>query len=320
MALKIEKKVSPKSTFENYQSLTLGDFAYKVISAQYQLMTKLEKKVLADKDPEHLHDMRVASRRLRTALQVFGIAVELPKAAQAKRIGAIAKILGNLRDLDVQIADLREVYRPRAGKAEQALLDEAITALQQERRKAFAAVEVTLSRSSYQELKTAYEIWLSEPRYTTLAQLPLLPLLPDLLSPLLSSLLLHPGWLIQSSDLSEEANQTLHDLRKACKGTRYQSEFFVSLYGKPFKEWIGELKGIQDCLGKVQDGQVLVELLAKHLPNRAKLPKLQASVRQCQVEMMANWEPIRQKYLDSAFRKHLHEMLLEPESSPALVG
>ncbi len=319
MALKTGKKVNQTSTSQNYQSITLGDFAYEVISTQYQPITKLEKKVLADKDPEHLHDMRVATRRLRTALQVFGIAVELPKAAQEKRIGALAKILGNLRDLDVQIADLKEVYRPRAGKAEQALLDEAIAALKRERRKAFAVMEATLTRSPYQELKAAYEIWLSEPRYTILAQLPLLPLLPDLLSPLLSSLLLHPGWLIQPNDLSEKANEILHDLRKACKHVRYQTEFFVPLYGKSFKEWIGELKGIQDRLGKVQDGQVLVDLLAKHLPNRAKLPKLQASVRQCQTEMMANWEPIQQKYLDPAFRKYLHEMLLEPEFAPVPV-
>lgn len=312
MATKTEKKNKQKSTTSSRQSLTLGDFAYDTIEEQYQSFTKLEKKVLADKDPEHLHHMRVGTRRLRTALQVFSGVVELPKEAQAKRIGALARILGDLRDLDVQIADLQEVYRPRLSKTEQALLDEAIASLHCDRRRAFAAVEDTLTRSRYQALKTAYDVWLSEPQYTILAQLPLQPLLPDLLSPLLSTLLLHPGWLIPATDISDEENEILHDLRKACKHARYQAEFFLPFYGQSFKEWIGDVKAIQDSLGKVHDGQVLLELLARHLPNRAKLAKLEASIRKTQAEVMENWETVRQKYLDSTFRWHLHKMLLEP--------
>jgi CHAD domain-containing protein len=312
MATKTAKKSKQQST-SSLQSLTLGDFAYTVIKEQYHSFMKLEKKVLADKDPEHLHHMRVGTRRLRTALQVFGQVVELPKAAQAKRIGALARILGDLRDLDVQIGDLETVYRPCLSKAEQALLDDVITSLQRDRRRAFAAVENALTRSRYQELKTAYDVWLSEPRYTILAQLSLQPLLPDLLSPLLSTLLLHPGWLIPATDISDEANQILHDLRKACKHARYQAEFFLPLYGESFKEWIGDVKAIQDSLGKVHDGQVLLELLAEHLPAGATLPRLEALIRQAQDEAMADWETVRQKYLDPAFRWQLHKMLLEPD-------
>ncbi len=61
----------------------LEAYAHQVIAEQYRRIVKQEKKVLADKDPEALHQMRVGTRRLRTALQVFGGAIELPKAGSA---------------------------------------------------------------------------------------------------------------------------------------------------------------------------------------------------------------------------------------------
>jgi CHAD domain-containing protein len=310
-----ELQLAPPVDRPSDHGLTLGEYAHTVIDEQYRAIAKQEKKVLADKDPEHLHHMRVGTRRLRTALQVFGGVVELPKAAQEKRISALAKVLGKLRDLDVQTADLQDNYRPELSKAEQPLLDEAIDGLLRERRKAFAGVEDALTRSRYQNLKAAYETWLGEPRYTRLAQLPLLPLLPDLLSPLLSTLLLHPGWLIEASHISAEENEILHDLRKTCKHARYQAEFFKSFYGDDFHTWIGDIKAIQELLGKVHDSQVLEELLAEQLPKRSQLPGLQESIRRAQTETMKHWEPIRQKYLDPEFRSHLHHMLLNSTSA-----
>ncbi|MBD1848449.1 CHAD domain-containing protein [Leptolyngbya sp. FACHB-711] len=61
----------------------LEAYAHQVIAEQYRRIVKQEKKVLADKNPEALHQMRVGTRRLRTALQVFDGAIELPKAGSA---------------------------------------------------------------------------------------------------------------------------------------------------------------------------------------------------------------------------------------------
>ncbi|UBF28292.1 CHAD domain-containing protein [Kovacikia minuta CCNUW1] len=307
-----EEQVSaPSILHSSHSDLTLGDYAYAVIHEQQRAIVKQEKKVLADKDPEHLHHMRVATRRLRTALQVFGQVVKLPPSAQEKRISSVAKVLGQLRDLDVQMAALKNDYRPNLKELDQHVLDEALSTLKRERRKAFAGVEDTLTGSRYRNLKAAYETWLDDPDYSALAQLPLRSVLPDLLSPLLSELLLHPGWLVEVDSISEEENEILHDLRKTCKHARYQAEFFKSFYGKDFQDWIGDIKTIQDLLGKVHDGQFLLELLADVMPKRTKIPDLQQMIQQAEQEMMAEWQPIRQKYLDPDFRNHLHQMLLE---------
>ena len=292
-------------------SLTLGEFAQAMIGEQYQAVVKQEKKVIADQDPEHLHNMRVGTRRLRTALQVFDRAIAIPKAATAKRVGSLSRVLGKLRDLDVQTADLQERYRPDLPETEQRSLDEVIAKLQKERQLAFAGVEDALTRSRYQHMKAEYELWLNQPRYTQLATQTILSLIPDLLSPLLSTLLLHPGWLVPM-DASDTDSDVLHDLRKACKHVRYQGEFFIPFYSEAFQTWIKDIKTIQAKLGTVHDSQVLQALLAKHLPKHVKLPELQDAVKQAQTEALLDWDSVRKRYLEPPFRQHLHYLLLEP--------
>jgi CHAD domain-containing protein len=293
-------------------TLTLGAHAYTVIQEQYRQMVKREKKVLADEEPEHLHQMRVATRRLRTALQVFQAAIALPKAASVQRIGSLARTLGGLRDMDVQIADLQETYRPQLEPKEQKYLDKVIQSLRKQRRQAYAEVESTLGRSRYQDLKAAYETWLEDPQFTAIATLPLRLVLPELLSPLLSELLLHPAWMVAAEDTSEQANETLHDLRKAFKHVRYQTEFFVPFYGEAFQAWVAEIKLLQEKLGKLQDNHILQELLAAHLPKQAQLPTLAQRIQQTRSEALADWDTLRQHYLDAAIRRHWHQTLLTP--------
>jgi CHAD domain-containing protein len=283
-----------------------------VIQEQYHHIIKYEKSVLEDEDPENLHHMRVGTRRLRTGLQVFGMALEIPPSGGTRRISELARTLGQLRDLDVQLADLQEVYRPQVEEKEQKLLDQAIKALKKQRSKAFATVEKTLKRSPYRKLKKAYESWLEQPQYHAIAQLPLVTVLPDLLSPLLSELLLHPGWLVPADHSSQEESVILHELRKVCKHVRYQTEFFVCFYGKPFQKWIKEIKGLQDQLGSFQDSQVLMDLLQAHLPDAKQMTGLQAIIQHNRTGLLSTWDETRQKYLNVDYRLQLHHILLQP--------
>jgi len=298
-------------------ALTFGDYAYLVIETQYRAILQHLTPVLADTDPEHLHQMRVGTRRLRTALQIFGRAIKLPKAAREPQIKALAQVLGQLRDLDVQLADLTETYRPNLDTTEQALLDRVIRKLRKQRRQAYKAVKKTLEGKHLRSLKTAYEKWLTKPQYTAIAQLPLTALLPDLLSPLLAELLLHPGWLIPAHTSAATDEECLHDLRKACKHVRYQTEFFVPFYGESFQTWIKEIKTLQDSLGKLQDAYVLNDLLQQHLPKKAKMPTLQAQIQKIRTDLFSDWDSIRSQYLTTAYRQQLHQMLLDSKAAIA---
>ncbi|WAL59371.1 CHAD domain-containing protein [Thermocoleostomius sinensis] len=294
-------------------TLTLGEFAQQVITDQFKRVVKRKKGVLADKETEHLHQMRVGTRRLRTALQIFENAVCLPKSANAKQLRDLARVLGEVRDLDVQTASLQDDYLPGLNQREQKKLEQVLKVLINRRKIAFARMKAVLN-GEFERIHKSYVDWIETPKFTDVAQLPIGLVLPDVLSPLLSELCLHPGWLIPTDQISEENAEVLHDLRKLCKHVRYQTEFFVPFYGDEFYNWVQDIKQIQDNLGTFQDTQILQALLAEELGRKSTLPELQAKIRQQQAEALANWEDTRQTYLDEGFRYHLHELLLQPTS------
>jgi len=88
--------------------------------------------VLDTSDIERVHDMRVASRRLRAALEIF--APCFPEAAHRralKDVKALADALGERRDRDVHIAELERLSRSLA-KDDRAGVGELIRALRAE--------------------------------------------------------------------------------------------------------------------------------------------------------------------------------------------
>jgi CHAD domain-containing protein len=295
-------------------ALMAGNYAHTLVGNEYYHMVQQEQGVLADSDPEYLHQMRIGSRRLITALQVFRDIVKLPKVAREPRVQALTKALGRLRDLDVQIAAIKIDYCHRLSSSQQKLLNRALVALEKQRCQAFTDVESRLTGSGYQKLKAAYEGWLQNPQYTLLANLPLQLLIPELMSPLLSALLLHPAWLIPVYETSAESKRVLHDLRKTCKYVRYQADFFTCFYSQAFRDWIDELKELQDDLGKVQDACVLLQLLADEFPDETDLLGLQQVIQADQVSVLVNWETLRHQYLDCDFRHRLHQMILAPSA------
>lgn len=292
---------------------TLGDYAHAIFAKQYRRLVKQEKGVLQDEDPEHLHQMRVATRRLRTALQVFEAAVHLPKPARERQVQSLTRTLGQLRDLDVQMAALQDQYRPTLPENEQKSIDRATEKLHRQRKKVFAAVEAALTGPAYRDLKAAYDKWLAQPNYSPLAELPLQAVLADLLSPLLAKLLLNPGWQVAAADHSSESGIQLHELRKVCKQARYQAEFFTDCYGGSFQTWLEELKQIQENLGIVQDTHVLLELLVEKGVDLAELPQLQEAIEQQRQEALTDWDETRARYTDTAFRQSLYQMILQPK-------
>ncbi len=91
------------------ESSTMGDLAFAVVRRQLAVLRDKEPGTRLGEDPEELHDMRVATRRLRAALALF--AVVLPVRAQTYReeLGWLGRLLGEVRDLDVQQEGLKEM-------------------------------------------------------------------------------------------------------------------------------------------------------------------------------------------------------------------
>src|SRR3954468_7332641 len=98
------------------------------------------------RDMKLLHDLRVASRRLRAVLEVFGPAFpRRPHANVLKEVKRAADALGAARDLDVQI-DFLETFLDAAGPEEQPGVAVLIQRLRSERDRAYTTFQPALAR------------------------------------------------------------------------------------------------------------------------------------------------------------------------------
>jgi CHAD domain-containing protein len=322
------------------RSITLGECANQVIRDNFQKIVDQENAVFKDQDPESLHQMRVGLRRLSTAVQIFGTAIVLPKAASHRSIERIAQSLGATRDLDVLQQELTTRYQPLLQETEQSKFDQVLKHLRQKRDKKFQKMLKTLHGDRHHQLKQTIQAWLDQPIYTQMRNVSVAQSLPDLLLPLICGLFLHPGWLVGTSidaekvtllpmknaeDLSEqwsESHNVLHDLRQQTKDVRYQVEFFTDFYAAPYQQKIEEFKTIQDILGRFQDHVVLRQFLESTLNAdlTAVLPTIAQVIQQDQITLWQSWQPIQQHYLASDFRQLWRSLLTTTlEQTPAVI-
>jgi CHAD domain-containing protein len=84
------------------------DAAVKILWTRFDDMWAHEAGVLKDFDADAVHDMRVSSRRLRTAMQTFRPCFARKSfKVHADRIKALADLLGDVRDRDVLLDELK---------------------------------------------------------------------------------------------------------------------------------------------------------------------------------------------------------------------
>ena len=105
------------------------------------------KRVLDIADIEGVHEMRVATRRLRAALEVFGPCLHRKRGARALReVKALAEALGGRRDRDVQLALLEQLHGECDG-AERRALELLAVELRGEQRDANASLANALAHA-----------------------------------------------------------------------------------------------------------------------------------------------------------------------------
>jgi len=167
----VQEDCSPGETIT-----TSGAFALELIERQTRRLGKLQPEVLADRDPEPLHQLRVSLRRLRTALAQFGPALELPESVESGRIAAVARRTSLCRDLDVLRLKLAGHLLPCLPESEQRIMASAMKRLGRERAQAFESLQEGLCHSRYLKLLARLHKWQRKPHFTTIGQLPLLPL------------------------------------------------------------------------------------------------------------------------------------------------
>ncbi|HVW17594.1 MAG TPA: CHAD domain-containing protein, partial [Solirubrobacteraceae bacterium] len=115
-------------------------------------LAELAEGVLDTDDVERVHDMRVATRRLRAALEVFEPCFPpKPYAAALREVKRLADALGARRDPDVHLHDMEDLAE-RLGVRDAAGVPELLCSLRDEQEEGNRALAKALRRASERDL------------------------------------------------------------------------------------------------------------------------------------------------------------------------
>ncbi len=209
-------------------------------------------------DPEELHQMRVATRRLRAILRAARPMFE-PGAVEALReeLAWLGGTLGTRRDLDVMRDHLRgelAVLDPADRAAGRGLLGR----LERERARTRDGLVAGLDSPRYLLLLD----WIEE----MIAQPPVLDAdvsLGDLAAGAFRKLRRAVKALPE-----EPADADLHGVRIKAKRARYAAELAAPVAGRPAERFVDRVKTLQDVLGEHQDA-VVAEARLRELADQA---------------------------------------------------
>ncbi|RYX85591.1 CHAD domain-containing protein [bacterium] len=214
-------------------------------------------------DANALHDMRVALRRLRTALQNFegdkkSPVLSAPLRRELKEwrdeIGKLGDRLGAVRDFDVlsdYVHDFDKEHSPG--------LEEFEVILKDEREHNFVPMARKIERCGQQgKLHESFARWsLGLPGAFSAADLSLDEVAHTLLPARVQEALAHGSALTGGDDEAQ------HELRKSLRRVRYTLETFSTCFDRSIKKPVKQLVELQDSLGEMQDRTVLSDWLDK---------------------------------------------------------
>jgi CHAD domain-containing protein len=227
--------------------------------------------VAAGADPEGVHQMRVALRRLRSALVLFRPFVPAEQYDWLNtEVKWLAGSLGDARDWDAYTAALLAPVRSSLPDAEE--LQALAAAVETAQRRSYSAAQKAVDSVRYTILLLRLQGWLEARAWhnqdVSEETAALFRPVADLADKLLSKR--HRSVCKRGRHFSTLAPEERHEVRKALKKLRYSVEFFHNLYaGKRLKQYLERLEALQDDLGHLNDvatAQGLTERLKKENP------------------------------------------------------
>jgi CHAD domain-containing protein/transposase-like protein len=229
---------------------------------------------------EELHDMRVATRRMRSAFDVFGGAFK-PKVLKPhlKGLRVTGRALGRVRDLDVLLEKALHYVESLTPELQPGM--EPLLATWREDSEAARVHLLThLDSQDYDDFKHSFNVFLQTPgagviRYAQDTPVPLrvCELVPILVYTRLAAVRAYDG-ILSNASLAQ-----LHALRIEFKKLRYTLEYFREVLGESAGQVISDIKSLQDHLGDLHDAEVACQLVNTFLrsweTNQLGIPLIQ---------------------------------------------
>jgi len=237
-------------------------------------MLLCEAGVRLGEDIEYVHDMRVASRRARAALTMFGPYFQAKALDEyAKRLRKTAQILGDVRDLDVALDNLDRYIQGKSGKAIQGSA-ELREYWQQEHAAARTDLLRWLDNQKYRRFVADFAAFCTHAQVgaTNFTHQPGLPPVPHQVRHVLPGAIWTRFERVRTyetlfapqdgehgaaeTDARIIPDETLHQLRIDVKALRYNLDFAQHLLGSEGQLLLKQLKQLQSHLGDLNDAVV----------------------------------------------------------------
>lgn len=270
-----------------------------VLETRYEEMYGFREVALDWSDPEGVHSMRVASRRLRGAMRDF-----MPYLRQRgltpvlKRTKTVAAALGEVRDEDVAIIALEKIQK-EAPAALSAALQQLIDERKERRNESREKLSSVLVASEMEEAKSEFMLRVekatavrargaaeSQPTYSKMAATVIVERLKELEK--LSESLYQPFEV-----------EALHDMRIGAKRLRYAMELFQQCWGRSLQTFAKDAARLQTTLGDLHDCDDWIESLGKRI-SQARNQKKDDQVAAF-IWLLSHFVKIRTKHLRQAY-------------------
>ena len=217
----------------------------EIIIANAEVVTAL--------DGTAIHDMRVASRRLRMALEVYRPYLA-PRSRKTLRnlARSITRDLGARRELDVMVLMMRE-HRDETHGMWQRFMDHAITIIDKRRDDQAEYCRDAAALADSERFREAIDAVVEGIDTEGLCVRDLAQ--AGILGALAEGQTARVAW--KKSDDPED----LHLVRIALKHLRYACEFHAPIYGDPMSAQINHIKAAQEVLGEWNECRLLEDMV-----------------------------------------------------------
>lgn len=245
---------------------TSADFGPALIQKYFKAMVDEAQGVKSGTDPECVHRMRVASRRLRTALSIFDDSLPSKKSEKfRKKIRGLAAILGEARDADVKMVFLKgQLLVPKKKKYADGIR-RIILRTEQKRKKLqpilIKELEKALEGGFFSDMEKAFSCSFKKTKRGHSVR---------------SRFAEETAWRLEEvlgyEDIikSPENIEELHDLRIAIKHLRYCLEIFDRTVDG-IGEYVNAAKYLQEIIGEIHDCDMWLDFIPTFIVKEEKM-------------------------------------------------
>jgi CHAD domain-containing protein len=269
-----------------------------VLETRFEEMYGFRQEALNWSDPEGVHSMRVASRRLRGAMRDF-----MPYLRQRgltpvlKRTKSFAAALGEVRDQDVAIIALEKIQKQApdgVSSALQLLIDERKERRNESRQNLNSILVANEMKQSKSEFMSRIEKATAARRAPAKAELTYSKMAATVILDRLKELEKLSESLYRPFEI-----ESLHDMRIAAKRLRYALELFQQCWGRSLQTFAKTAARLQTALGDVHDCDVWIDHLSEHI-SQARKQKQDEQVAAF-IWLLSHFVKVRTKHLRQAF-------------------